>query len=80
LGNVAVMAKKKEDRDSHSKENKDRHINPSLGLRFRGELVVRFRQLAKRNRRTLTAEMEIALEKHLQEAGLWPPTDTEEGE
>jgi hypothetical protein len=30
-------------------------------------------EAAERNRRSLTAELEIALEKHLKELGLWPP-------
>lgn len=30
-------------------------------------------RLAKRNRRLLTTEVEIALEKHLADEGLWPP-------
>ena len=32
--------------------------------------------LAERSRRTLTMEVSIALEKHLKEAGLWPPPAT----
>jgi hypothetical protein len=30
-------------------------------------------QLAARSRRSVTAEVSIALENHLKEAGLWPP-------
>jgi hypothetical protein len=44
-------------------------FNLRLGKRYHGPLV----ELAARNRRTMTAEVELALERHLQEQGLWPP-------
>lgn len=52
---------------------KDRHVNPILGIRLPDDLMVAFRQLAGDNRRTLTAEVAIALENHLKANGLWPP-------
>ena len=36
--------------------------------------------LLVRTRRSLTTEVVIALEKHLEEAGLWPPAGGKEGE
>ncbi len=55
-------------------ETEDRHKHKPLGLRLNVRVMNAMRQLAEKNRRTLTAEMEIALEKYLAEAGLWPPS------
>lgn len=51
---------------------------PVLGLRLSGNLVNLVRELSRRNRRTLTAEVSIALENHLAAAGLWPPEGEDE--
>lgn len=47
---------------------KDRHKTKSLGVRLDKSLVDKFRELAKANRRTLTAEMALALERHLRDS------------
>lgn len=59
-------------------EDEDRARPPALGLRFPAPLVEAMRELARRNRRPLTTEISIALEKHLKEHGLWPPASTED--
>lgn len=43
----------------------DRHKLRLMGLRLPDELQASLRALAAKNRRTLTAEIQIALEKHL---------------
>lgn len=45
-------------------------IKPSLGAAFD--------ELLKRTRRTITAELEVILEKHLSQEGLWSPAADEE--
>jgi len=37
------------------------------------ELKAAIRELAGRNKRKLTAEVTLALENHVADAGLWPP-------
>lgn len=57
-----------------------RHKLPILGLRPRAEVVELLRELARRNRRTITEELTIAIEKHIQANGpltLPPPTTPE---
>lgn len=53
----------------------DRHKFKVVGFRLPNRLMDAIRNLASENRRTLTAEIELALEKHLQEAGRWPLKD-----
>lgn len=48
---------------------------PTLGVRLRGDLTELVRELARKNRRTFTAEISIALENHLSQAGMWPPPE-----
>jgi TraY domain len=47
-------------------------------FRLDANLIEQLEALALRNRRTKTMELVIALEKHLEENGLWPPQ--QEGE
>lgn len=69
------MDKKRKDTKQTGKTDskKDRHREPVLGLRISGDLVNAVRALAKRNRRALTTEVTIALERYLSSEGLWPP-------
>lgn len=53
----------------------DRHKTKALGVRLDPSLVDQFRQLAKTNRRTLTAEMSIAMEHHLRLGAVDRPKD-----
>lgn len=46
---------------------KDRHKTKSLGVRLDEAVIEQFRELAKKNRRTLTAELLLALERHLRD-------------
>jgi hypothetical protein len=48
-----------------------------VGLTLNAELVRLFRSLAAKNRRTLTAELSIAMEQHLKENGIVPPSPPE---
>lgn len=41
------------------------------------ELGAAFDELVRRTRRTVTAELTIALEEYLSRNGLWPPTDSD---
>jgi len=50
------------------------HPATQAGFRLNSALMAALEVLCERNRRTKTAEIEMALEKHLAEAGLWPPT------
>lgn len=55
----------------------------SLHVRISAEMKAALDALSDRNRRPLTTEVEIALEAHLKEAGLWPwppPEDQSEPE
>jgi len=47
---------------------KYQHRHKALGIRLDESLVERLRKLAKKNRRTLTAEMSLAIEQHLKNA------------
>jgi len=60
---MMVMAKKKE-------PPTDRNKHKPLGIRPHTRLMAALRELSKKNRRTLTAEFEIAIEKHLTESGI----------
>lgn len=53
--------------------NKDRRITPTFMVRLRRVYHEAITAATKRTRRTMTAEIEVALEKHLAEMGLWPP-------
>lgn len=55
------------------KLKKDRHLTRPIGVRLDEDLVERIRGIAKENRRTLTAEVAIALERHAKDPK--PPTD-----
>lgn len=67
-----LLMKKKTD-----KLGPNRHKTPPLGLRPSSILMDLMRTLAAKNRRTLTAELEIAIEAHLASAGMWPLTSPE---
>lgn len=47
----------------------------SLHVYLRPQLRRVIEQAADRNRRSLTEEVSIALERYLQSEGLWPPSD-----
>lgn len=51
----------------------------SVGLKLPWKLWEAFENLASRNYRTLTAELTLALEKHLSLEGLWPPKGDRNG-
>lgn len=48
-----------------------------VSLRLPESLVKALEVLIERTRRPTTTEIEIALENHLKEAGLWPPPEGE---
>jgi hypothetical protein len=52
----------------------DRH-GPCFNLRLGRTYHEPLRELARRNRRTMTAEVELALEERLAAEGLWPPAE-----
>ena len=54
-----------------AKNNPDRHRRKTVSFRLPEPLMVQFRLLAGRNRRTLSAEAQLALENHLAAHGLW---------
>jgi hypothetical protein len=58
------------------KKNADRHVHKTVSFRFPDALVEQMRVLAKRNRRTLSGEAQMALENHLARYGL-PPGDSQ---
>ena len=62
---IPAMKKKKEPQGRSPAYMLYARINPALGKAFE--------ELRGRNRRTIKAEIETILEKHLTEAGLWPP-------
>ena len=47
--------------------------NSPVTVRYLDSLIEALDELVRRNRRTRTIELTIALENHLKEAGLWPP-------
>ncbi len=70
---IDPVGKKKPSTDDH-KPAGDRHLNPALGIRIPADLLEQMRASARRNRRTLTAEVCIAFEAYLEKSGLWPPS------
>lgn len=61
------MAKKK------ASKSADQHTQKLLGVRLPDELTNAMRALAANNYRSLTSEIRLALERHLEAAGMWPP-------
>lgn len=60
-----------------SKPRLDRHQQKTVSFRLPEPLTAQLRALAQRNRRTLSGEVQMALEKHLAAHGLWcPETDS----
>jgi hypothetical protein len=59
---------------------KPRRAGVPLNVWLPRELRKALDALLVRTRRPLTTEVVIALEKHLEEAGLWPPAEGEEVE
>lgn len=53
---------------------KDRNKHPAWGIRIPVVYRKQLRKLAVLNRRTVTEELKIALEKVLAGHALWPPT------
>lgn len=49
--------------------HKDRHQNPRLAAYLPAEYIDRLRQIARAQRRTLTAQLMLALEQHFAEQG-----------
>jgi hypothetical protein len=62
------MASKKKAR---SESTKDRHVSGWM-VRLSSELKEGIRQVAEKHRRTLTTEVNIAVEEYLKVHGLWP--------
>jgi len=66
---------------SANRQKNDRHKQKTVSFRLPEALMGQFRLLAARNRRTLSAEAQLALENRLTAEGLWPvaaevnPTD-----
>jgi hypothetical protein len=58
---------------ARSKNNPDRHQHKTVSFRLPESLVEQLRTLAKRNRRTLSGEAQMAFESHLTQFGLWSP-------
>jgi predicted transcriptional regulator len=52
----------------------DRHMKKTYAMRLDEQLMEQVKLLAERNRRTSTMEVTIAIEKHLAEEGMWPPS------
>ncbi len=60
---------------SANRQKNDRHKQKTVSFRLPEALMGQFRLLAARNRRTLSAEAQLALENRLAAEGLWPPAD-----
>ncbi|MBL8798204.1 MAG: hypothetical protein JNM56_30195 [Planctomycetia bacterium] len=58
---------------SADQRKNDRHKQKTVSFRLPEGLMAQFRLLATRNRRTLSAEAQLALEARLAAEGLWPP-------
>jgi hypothetical protein len=56
---------------ARSKKQPDRHQQKTVSFRLPEPLVEKLRVLAKRNRRTLSGEAQMAFENHLGQNGLW---------
>lgn len=52
---------------------KDRHKGVPLNLRLSEVLVQAIKDSAAENRRKIVQEVQIALERHLESVGRWPP-------
>jgi predicted DNA-binding protein len=50
---------------ARSKKSSDRHRQKTVSFRLPEALMERFRALARKNRRTLSGEAQVALESHL---------------
>lgn len=57
---------------------KDTRSRRSVTYRLPEDLLAQLDKLSERTRRSLTTELEMALEAHLQKAKLWPPPPTED--
>ena len=68
-----TMAEPKKSTGSGSRKGK-----ASLQIYIPTELRDAIDQAMDRTRRTLTAEVSVALETHLETMGLWPPPDAED--
>lgn len=55
---------------ARAKKNSDRHKQKTVSFRLPEALMAQFRLLAEQNRRTLSGEAQLALEKHLTDHGL----------
>lgn len=69
---IASMKKK------HAEEKprtNDRRVTPFFVVRLRAAYRKGVEALAKENRRTMTTEVEVALEEYLAKRGLWPPAE-----
>jgi hypothetical protein len=54
----------------NSRKNADRHKQKTVSFRLPETLMDAFRDLANRNRRTLSGEVRIAIENHLAASGV----------
>ncbi len=68
---MACMAKKKPNPDG--KKHAGRNLYPGFQLRLHPRMRQQLELLAERNFSNLTDEIRIAIRKHLETAGLWPP-------
>jgi hypothetical protein len=75
---MIAMAKKKP--NSPDETPRPNRSGKPLHAWVRNELLDGLRRLAKRNRRTITAELEMALERHLAEGGIAVITPDEGGD
>jgi len=71
--------KKKPGRKKSGEEVDDRHAVAAIALRLPPLLASAIRESAKDNRRTLTAEIALAIEQYLERAKKWPADEAEEG-
>ncbi len=78
--NMAVP-KKGSGRKPDPDKKRPNRTGRTLGLVINPDLRVALELAIKRTRRTLTAEVEVALEEHLKTMGLWPlpPGGQEDG-
>jgi hypothetical protein len=56
------------------KKNSDRHRHKTVSFRLPEGLMELFRSLAARNRRTLSGEVQVAIESHLAAHGVTLPS------
>jgi hypothetical protein len=57
------------------RKGSDRHTQKTVSFRLPGHLMEQLRTLARRNRRTLSGEAQMAFEQHLSAHGLWSADD-----